>query len=44
LDVHTLHAHGEHELVNGTYEREGKEERKDQMRNEETSAGPPKYV
>jgi hypothetical protein len=37
-EVHTLHALGEHELVNCTCEREGKMREKDQMRNEEARA------
>ena len=35
LEVHTLHALGEHELADVTCEREGKEGKKDKIRNEE---------
>ena len=38
MEVHHLHALGEHELVNGTYEREGEETENDKMRNEESRA------
>jgi len=37
VEVHTLHAFGEHDLVDSTCEREGKEGEKI-MRNEESSA------
>ena len=38
VEVHTLHALGEHELVNGTCEWESKKREKDKVRNEETRA------
>ena len=38
LEVHTLHAVGEHDLVNGTCDRENKKRKKDKVRNEETRA------
>ena len=38
MEVHTLHAFGEHDLVDSTCEREGKEREKEKMRNEEESA------
>ena len=37
-EVHGLHALGEHDLVDSTCEREGKERKKDKMRNEEACA------
>jgi hypothetical protein len=37
-EVHPLHAFGEHELVDGTCERESKKREKDKMRNEEARA------
>ena len=37
-EVHLLHAHGEHDLVDGACEREGKKREKDKMRNEEACA------
>ena len=38
VEVHTLHALGEHDLVDSTCEREGEEREKETMRNEEASA------
>ena len=39
LEVHGLHAFGEHDLVDGTCRRdEGKERKKDKVRNEEACA------
>ena len=38
LEVHTLHAHGEHDLVDGACGKEGKERENDKMRKEEASA------
>ena len=38
LEVHTLHAVGEHDLVDSTCGREGEEREKETMRNEEASA------
>ena len=40
-EVHALHAHGEHELVDSACEREGKEREKDETRNEEAHAADP---
>ena len=41
VEVHTLHALGEHDLVDGACEKEGEETEKDQMRNEEARAAEP---
>jgi hypothetical protein len=38
MEVHTLHAFGEHDLVDSTCGREGEETEKENMRNKETSA------
>ena len=38
IEVHFLHAVGEHELVDGTCGREGKTRGKDTVRNEEACA------
>ena len=35
LEVHFLHAFGEHDLADGTCGREGEERKKDKVRNEE---------
>ena len=37
-EVHALHAFGEYDLVDSTCGREGKERKKDEMRNEEVCA------
>ena len=37
-EVHGLHALGEYELVDGTWEREGEERKKDKVRKEEACA------
>ena len=37
-EVHLLHAHGEHDLVDSACGREGKEREKEEVRNEETCA------
>ena len=38
LEIHVLHALGEHDLVDGTCGREGEERKKDKVRNEEACA------
>ena len=38
LEVHGLHAFGEHDLVDGTCGREGDEKEKEKVRNEEACA------
>ena len=38
MEVHTLHALGEHDLVDGACEREGEEKGKDKVRKKEASA------
>ena len=38
MEVHTLHALGEHDLVDSTCRWEGEETEKETMRNKETSA------
>ena len=37
-EVHALHAHGEHDLVDSACGREGKERKKEKVRNEEARA------
>ena len=45
VEVHILHAVGEHELVDSACGREGKERKKDKVRNEEARAAePPKIL
>ena len=41
LEVHGLHAVGEHDLVDSTYGREGEERGKDKVRKEEALAAEP---
>ena len=43
LEVHTLHALGEHDLVDSTCGREGKEREEDKVRNEEACGWPQPY-
>ena len=38
IEVHGLHTHGEHDLVDSTCGREGEERKKDKVRNEESRA------
>ena len=41
MEVHALHAFGEHDLVDGTCGREGEEREKDKVGNEEARAVDP---